>query len=78
MTELNVVYSLKSYSPETTRQTLVISFDHLFDYGLGTVTVLLFLFTGSSLLVSLFRTHFPKPSNSKSSLVRIGSKYRYR
>lgn len=27
---------------------------------------------------TFYRTHFPKPSNSKSSLVRIGSKYRYR
>ncbi|XP_020609227.1 tyrosine-protein phosphatase non-receptor type 4-like [Orbicella faveolata] len=27
---------------------------------------------------TFYRTHFPKPSNSKSTLVRIGSKYRYR
>lgn len=27
---------------------------------------------------TFYRTHFPKPSNTKSPLVRIGSKYRYR
>ena len=35
VTKLNVIYSLKSYSLKTTNQTLVISFDHLFDYGLS-------------------------------------------
>lgn len=27
---------------------------------------------------TFYRTHFPKPTNNKSTLVRIGSKYRYR
>lgn len=27
---------------------------------------------------TFYRTHFPKPTNNKGSLVRIGSKYRYR
>ncbi|KAJ7354755.1 Tyrosine-protein phosphatase non-receptor type 3 [Desmophyllum pertusum] len=47
-------------------------------FALKSVLHLAILFAASESFTVIFRTHFPKPTNNKSTLVRIGSKYRYR